>query len=525
VFRLRCYLLSIACILAFATGGSFGQEVAPAKVSDTSDQPPIQIGSKTFTESIILGEMARLIANEKGIEAIHKRDLGGTGMLWSALVAGDIDLYPEYTGTMLRQTFASENLETTADIHARLAKDNIAMTPPLGFDNTYAIGVRRDTAESLNLKTISDLKKHPELKFAIGNEFMDRDDGWKGLKQAYDLPHKNVKGLDHALAYQAIEKKSADVVDVYVTDPHIEMYDLVVLEDDQNFFPEYAAVIVYRMDMWQRAPQLIGWYHANAGKLNDKLMGQINTRVERDEVTESAAAAEALKEVYGLKIDVSQIQGRSDLVQRIFRRTLQHLYLVVVSLALALVISFPLGILAAKNQLAGQVIVGITEGIMTVPSLALLALIGALFGGMGLSTIGALPAIVALFLYSLLPIIRNTIAGLDGIPSAVRESAEAMGLSPMAKLWRIELPLAAPVILTGIKTTAVINVGFAALGGLIGAGGYGATIMTGIRLNSTALLLEGAIPAAILAIGVKYLFEFVERFVVSPGLRAKPTTG
>ena len=151
--------------------------------------------------------------------------------------------------------------------------------------------------------------------------------------------------------------------------------------------------------------------------------------------------------------------------------------------------------------------------IQTVPSLALLVFMIPLLG------IGAGPAIAALFLYSLLPIVRSTHAGLTGISPQLRESAEALGLPPGATLRLVELPLASRSILSGVQTAAVINVGTATLGALIGAGGYGQSILTGIRLADTRIILEGAVPAALLALLVQGLFELLERALVPKGLR------
>ncbi len=168
------------------------------------------------------------------------------------------------------------------------------------------------------------------------------------------------------------------------------------------------------------------------------------------------------------------------------------------------------GVLPPKGL--GGVVVGVAD-LQTIPSLALLVFMIPLLG------IGAAPAIGALFLYGLLPIVRNTHAGLLGIPVGLRESAQALGLPPRARFFRIELPLATPSILAGIKTSAVINVGTATLGALIGAGGYGEPILTGIRLDDQALILSGAIPAALLALLVQGLFELCERYLVPRGLR------
>jgi osmoprotectant transport system permease protein len=195
-------------------------------------------------------------------------------------------------------------------------------------------------------------------------------------------------------------------------------------------------------------------------------------------------------------------------------RVAEHLFLVGVSLLAAIALAVPLGVIAAHRPRLGQVVLAIVGVVQTLPTLALLVFMIPLFG------IGTVPAIVALFLYSLLPIVRNTHAGLCGIPSALRESALALGLPRGAMLRLIELPLASPLILAGIKSAAVINVGTATLGALIGAGGLGQPIFTGIRLDNSSLILQGAIPASLLALAVQGLFEIAERIVVPRGLRS-----
>src|SRR5205823_497538 len=213
-------------------------------------------------------------------------------------------------------------------------------------------------------------------------------------------------------------------------------------------------------------------------------------------------------------------------VERLIKYTAQHLFLVAVSLSLAILISVPLGIMAAKRARLGQGILVVTGIIQTLPGLALLVFIMALLHLIPplplvhkLPALGTLPAVIALFLYSLLPIIRNTYAGLHDIPGPLRESAEALGLPALARLRLVELPMAARAILAGVKTSAVINVGTATLGGLIGAGGYGQPIFTGITLRNTAMILEGAIPAALMTLVVQGLFELAERRLVPKGLR------
>jgi osmoprotectant transport system permease protein len=197
------------------------------------------------------------------------------------------------------------------------------------------------------------------------------------------------------------------------------------------------------------------------------------------------------------------------------RRAIEHLQLVGLSLLAAIAVAVPLGVLAARSPPVGQIVLGAVGVVQTIPSLALLVFMIPLLG------IGALPAMVALFLYSLLPIVRNTHAGLTNIAPALRESAEALGLPPGAILRRIDLPLASPLILAGIKSAAVINVGTATLGALIGAGGFGQPIFTGIRLDDVGLILQGAVPASLLALLVQGLFDIIERRIVPRGLRLR----
>jgi osmoprotectant transport system permease protein len=475
--------------------------------------PPakITVGSKGFTESVILGEMLWHLARQAGVEADHQRQLGGTRVLWNALLSGEIDAYPEYTGTLLQEILVKEDLHTEEQLKQALAVRGLRMTPPLGFNNTYAIGVRKELAERRELRTISDLKDNPELVLGFGNEFMDRSDGWPGLKQRYQLPQRDVRGLDHDLAYRGIAAGTLDVIDLYATDAEIEYYQLRVLEDDLNYFPVYNAVIVYRADLERRAPQAVASFRRLAGGIDASAMGQMNAQVKLHGKGESAVAAGFLKKT--LALDVEN-QSRT-VWQELWQHTGEHLVLVGISLSAAILLGIPLGILVARRQRLGQVVLGVAGIIQTIPSLALFVFMIPLLG------IGGPPAIVALFLYSLLPIIRNTYAGLKDIPAAIVESAQALGLPAHARLRVVELPLATRAILAGIKTAAVINVGTATLGALIGAGGYGQPILTGIRLDDTGLILQGAIPAAALALLVQGLFELIERGLLPRGFRLR----
>jgi osmoprotectant transport system permease protein len=470
---------------------------------------PVAVGSKKFTEGVILGDIVTGLIRGAGVPASHRRSLGGTRILWNALLKGEIDAYVEYTGTITGELFAGRDLRGMAAIRKALAAEGVAMGGAIGFNNTYGIGVRHDIAEAQKLKTISDLARHPDLVFGFSNEFMDRADGWPGLRAFYGLKLSNVRGMDHDLAYSAVRAGNLAGTDVYTTDAEIAAYDLVVLEDDRHYFPDYQAVVLYRADLAARAPKAVAAIRRLDGRIDAAHMQRMNAAVKIDGKTDQAVAGAFLESAFGIAADM-HAEG---FWQRLGRTTADHLTLVLISLAAAILVSVPLGIVAARYTRFAQVVLGVTGVIQTIPSLALLVFMIPLFG------IGTLPAIVALFLYSLLPIVRNTYQGLTAIAPSLREAAEALGVRPAPRLFLIELPIAAGPILAGIKTSAVINVGTATLGALIGAGGYGQPILTGIRLADTGLILEGAVPAALLALAVQGGFDLSERVFVSRGLR------
>jgi len=470
---------------------------------------PLRVASKSFTESVLLGELATLLARDAGARVEHRSGLGGTRVVWEALLRGDVDLYPEYTGTLLREILAGERLGDGAALTAALAARGVALTAPLGFEDTYAIGMARARAEGLGIRRISDLARHAELRLAFTNEFLDRADGWPALRERYRLPHQGVRGLAHDVAYRALSAGEVDVTDLYSTDAEIRQYDLQVLEDDRHAFPEYQAVFVYRQDLATRAPAALAAVRRLEGRISAAEMIALNARAQLDRVPAPEVAAGFLDQRLGVEV----VTRQAGLPRRVLQRTGEHLALVGIALGLAIALAIPLGIWAARHPRGGGVVLGAVGVLQTIPSLALLVVMLPLLG------IGARPAIAALVLYGLLPIVRNTHAGLTGIAPDLRESAEALGLPPGARLRLIELPLAAASILAGVKTSAVIGVGTATLGALIGAGGYGQPILTGIRLASTPLILEGAVPAALLALGVEGLFNLAERLLVSRGLR------
>jgi osmoprotectant transport system substrate-binding protein/osmoprotectant transport system permease protein len=494
VFWLRDFLLLYSCLPAFLN------------CSSASAADRVVIGSKKFTESYVLGEIARRTLTNAGIPAEHRQGMGGTIILWQALHGGQIDAYPEYTGTITEQILKGSNPSSLNSIRESLAKFGVGMTEPLGFNNTYALVMRRKEAEQLGIRTISDLRKHPDLKIGLTHEFLERQDGWQPLNRRYALPQRNVIGIDHALGYSALASGSIDVKDAYSTDAKIEQHDLVTLEDDLQFFPKYDAVFLFRLSM---PPNAIAALRLLEGTLDQKRMIRLNAEAER---TKSYARAADLYFENG--------SGPTDAMRESFphklsRWTLRHLELAGFSLLLSILVGIPLGIVASRGGPIGQGILGFASIVQTIPSLALLALLVPLpFFGISVRT-----AIAALFLYGLLPIVRNTASGLQDVPRSLRESAVALGLSPMVRLWEIYLPMASRSILSGIKTSAVINIGTATLAALIGAGGLGEPILSGLDLNDHVTILEGAIPAAVLALLVQWFFDLLDRVLIPKGLR------
>lgn len=467
---------------------------------------PIAVGSKKFTESYVLGEIATRALIDVGIPARHRQGMGGSIILWQALRGGQIDAYPEYTGTIEQEILTNGRQLSLQEIRDALGKFGVGVTEPLGFNNTYALVMRRSEAERLGIHAISDLQNHPELKIGLTHEFLDRQDGWRPLRERYRLPQQNVTGIDHALGYAALANGSIDVKDAYSTDAKIEENDLVVLEDDLRFFPTYQAVFLFRLST---RPDAIETLRRLEGTLDEKRMTRLNAEAER--TRNYTAAANLYFDGSGRS---STFAGES-FPQKLARWTLRHLELAGFSLLLSVIVGIPLGIVASRGGVIGHGILAFAGVVQTIPSLALLALLVPLpFFGISVRT-----AIAALFLYGLLPIVRNTATGLQDIPRSLRESAIALGLSPASRLRQIYLPMASRSILSGIKTSAVINIGTATLAALIGAGGLGEPILSGLNLNDNATILEGAIPAAILALIVQWFFDVLDRVLIPKGLR------
>jgi osmoprotectant transport system permease protein len=489
-------------------------------------EPVVNVGSKRFTESYIVAEIVAQTVHGAGeARAVHQQGLGNTGIVFSALKSGAIDVYPEYTGTVAFELLGRKSPASLEDIARELAPLGLGIGVPLGFGNSYALAMPAARAAALEILNISDLRRHPNLRPGISQEFLNRRDGWPALRAAYGLPFAAPRGLDHGLAYEALASGQVDLIDIYTTDAKIGRYALHILADDRAFFPAYDAVLLYRLDLPRRLPKSWAALQALQGRIPAQRMIAMNAEVElmgatfaevakRFLITPGAPTADSAREE---RASFAAVLLADDLA----RLTVEHLLLVFASLALSVAAGVPLGILAARSARAAAWILSAVGLLQTVPSLALLAFLITALG-----TIGTAPAVVALFLYALLPIVRNTASGLADIASPLKESALALGLSGAARLRLIELPLAARSILAGVKTSAVINVGTATIAAFVGAGGYGERIVAGLAVNDNAMLLAGAIPAAALALAIQWMFDVLERRMIPEGLRderASPT--
>ena len=483
----------------------------------------LNVGSKRFTESYILGEIVKQTAQAAGeATATHQQGLGNTAIVLNALTTGAIDIYPEYTGTIAKEILKLDTVPQLPELNAKLAPMGLAVGIPLGFNNTYALAIRGEDARAKGISRLSDLKAHPELRLGLSQEFIGRADGWPGLKRAYELPFETPRGLDHGIAYEAIAQHQVDLIDIYSTDAKLDKYGLTVLADDRNYFPRYDAVLLYRADVPQRFPKTWAALQRLEGSIDDATMRRMNAAAELEGKDFATIAAGFISQRAGaaptLSPNVKTAQA-GDFWHKLFgpdfaRLTLQHVGLVFVSLLASILVGIPLGILAAKRPATQGVILGATGVAQTIPSLALLAALIPVTG-----RIGAVPAFIALAIYALLPIVRNTHSALTQISRGMRNAAQSLGLRAATILRTIELPLAAPTIVAGIKTSAVINVGTATIAAFIGAGGYGERIVTGLALNDHVMLLAGAIPAAVLALLIEGAFRLGERWMIPAGLR------
>lgn len=458
----------------------------------------------------MLGEILTQTAAARGA-AEHVPGLGNTAIVFAALKSGSIDAYPDYLGTIAadilhlpaERAANPDRATLLAEVNRALAPMGLAAGVPLGFEDTYALAMREADAEREHIRTLADLPAHPALRFGLSHEFLGRADGWPAVASRYKLP-QHPAGLDHGVAYDALHAGQVDVIDIYSTDARIRREHLRVLDDPAHIFPRYDAVLLYRADVAQRHGAQWQAITALAGRIRRDDMVAMNAAVELEGRSFSQAAQQFLAAHGNAPVAAPAHAFFTQLTDGLWRLTQRHLTLVAISTGVAVLLGVPLGLVAARRPVK-QPILALVSVLQTIPSLALLAILIPIVG-----SIGVVPALIALSLYALLPIVRNTIVGLEQVPPGLRDAALALGFTPSQRTRVVDLPLALPVILAGIKTAAVISVGTATIAAFIGAGGYGERIATGLALNDTTTLLAGAVPAAVLALLVQGGFEVME---------------
>jgi osmoprotectant transport system permease protein len=477
-----------------------------AMMPSAADTGKLVVGSKRFTESYILGEIVAKTAAPHVGAVEHRQGLGNTAVVFEALKAGAIDVYPEYLGTIDAEILKHPKPTDLATMRSELAPLGLGIAVPLGFQNGYALAMRSADAQRLGIAKLSDLQKHPQLVFGLSHEFIGRADGWPGLAARYRLPQQPT-GIDHGIAYEALAAGRIAVTDIYSTDAKIAELKLTVLDDDAGYFPRYDAVLLYRLEAAQRVPAAWRAIQQLEGRIDAAKMIALNGDAELRGRPFGAIAQDFVAPAG------AGSGGRAGFVDRLFaddlgRLTRQHVALVLIAVGAAAAIGIPLGAAAAALPRLEQPVMAAAGLLQTVPSLALFAMLIPLLG-----RIGTVPALVALTLYALLPIVRNTTTGLVQVPPGLRSAGTALGLNGWQRWRAVDLPLAAPVILAGVKVAAVITVGTATIAAFIGAGGFGERIATGLALNDHATLLAGAVPAAVLALLTQLVFELAERLV------------
>lgn len=476
-----------------------------------AQEETIIIGSKMDSENYLLAEIMSQLLEYNGFEIERNFGFGGTLICYNALREGEIDLYPEYTGTISAVFFdpdeRPEDTTLLASYNDGLAKRGLNVFARFGFNNSYAITLKKTLSDQENIHTISDLKQHPELVLSFGHEFLNRDDGWEALKSTYGLTH-TAAGIQHGLAYKAIDEGAIDITDAYTTDGDVQRYGLIFLQDDLDFFPKYYGAALTRTDFSPRAREILFQLE---NILDDEDMRALNGKVVIDQKTFAEVAQQFLIEK-DLITDAGA-QANDTVTSSLISNTVTHIKLTLIALSIGCIVGLSLALLIFRSQKISRYVIYISGLMQTIPSIALLALMIPLLG------IGEVPAITALFLYSLLPILRSAITALSTIDPVLTSVSRAIGMTKFQQLNHVLFPIALPNILAGVRTATVICIGTATLAAFIGAGGLGEPIVTGLALNDTNLILQGAIPAACLAIFVEIMFEFLEKKIIPDHMR------
>lgn len=481
----------------------------------------LRIGAKNFTEQQILGELvAQLLERHAGVEIDRRFTLGGTGICHEALVSGEIDGYVEYTGTALTAILKEDGGGTPDSVFRRVARRyhdefDIVWLPPFGFETSYVLAVRRAAAVEKTWQSIGDLRAESKLlRGGFTSEFLERPDGLSALNKAYGLTWKRTIDLDPGLMYDALLRDQVDVIGAFSTDGRLDRFNLAVLEDTARTFPPYFAAPIFRAEALTRFPDIATAIFPMVGSISTATMRRLNDEVEGNRRPVSDVVCEFLDDRDGIESLTMPhtVAGESTGIARLLdlfvtrrseigRKIVDHAFLAIVATLIACVLGIPLGVLIARRRIA-EPILALAETAQTIPSLAMLAFLFAV-----VRRLGVVPAVTALVVYGMLPILLNTVVGLRRVSASVREAAESLGLSSLQRAAWVDLPSARPTILAGVRTAIVLAVGTATLSTYVGAGGLGDFIARGLARNDPQLTLLGAIPAAAMAVGFSWILR------------------
>jgi osmoprotectant transport system substrate-binding protein len=310
--RLRAIVVLLA-IVAFGGGVLGGTLALIDRFGGKKDR--VVVGSKAFTESIILAEIIAQWLERSGLAVERHFDLGATNISFEAIKSGAVDLYPEYTGTglmaILQREPVSDPREVLGTVRAEFeSRYGILWLDPLGFDNTYALAVPEALSARLGIRKVSDLLAHRDLRAGFASEFLARTDGWPGLSRAYDLTFREEpRSMEAGLMYQAAASGQVDVISAYSTDGRIDTQHLRILEDDRHFFPPYEAVVMVRKEALAARPRLRALLRALEGTIHDAEMRKMNAEVDFGSRSVHDVAAEFLTAHEGILAEHAAAEG------------------------------------------------------------------------------------------------------------------------------------------------------------------------------------------------------------------------
>lgn len=502
--------------------------------SSQTQAAPLVLATKSFTEQHILSAMTVQYLQKKGFQVQPQTNIAAV-ISRNAMVNKQIDITWEYTGTSLiifnridKRMSPQETYDTVKRLDAKLG---LVWLKPADMNNTYAFAMQRKRAESENITTISQMvakieqvrQNDPDHNWMLGLdlEFAGRSDGMKPLQQAYQmqLDRPQIRQMDPGLVYNAVRDGLVDAGLVYTTDGRVKGFDLKVLEDDKGFFPSYAVTPVVRKEVLEANPGLDDALNTLSGLLNNDVISTLNAQVDIEHRTPQQVAHQFLQDkglLSGAPMDT--IHYMLDNAGYLASLTFQHLWLVALAVGLAIIIGVPLGVLIVRHKWLATPVLGAATLLLTIPSIALFGLMIPLFSLIG-HGIGVLPAVTAVFLYSLLPIVRNTHTALDSLPPGLREAGRGIGMTFWQRLRWVEIPMALPVIFGGIRTAVVMNIGVMAIAAVIGAGGLGLLLLNGISGSDIRMLIAGALMICLLAIVLDWLLHRLQVVLTPKGIR------